>query len=494
MTRRILILAAAMVVLVGCAEPPPRARRVLPAVASEQRRAYDETVTGMFLSLVDFETDADGREGFAQADWFRLVNPGPGDGAKFVVNMTSTGAGALQADLSPGSALVLDVPGVTDLSDYTLLSMAVHSETLRDDFRVTLETDAGIHRSGGHLLRPGWNMVHVDLQRLRRRRGVDLTGVRRIRWDFPRAAGPLRIRLDDVLLIDNDRVIRPTPPGVILRKSGLDWTIQLPGRDEPMRLSQGDDGLWRLGDVQTNLTLRDPDGNAPADPLTMLGERSLGEVQLLETNRVRTRLAVTWFFPSRAGEWASLAVRRVRWEHTFYADGRWVTHMEINNAGGQPIGAVRIDARRPVAWSNGAVAAEMEQEFAGPVGRWNWMAAGDTRFARAYRRQYARPGRIETTLGGEPTTADANGYDVSQGCHVVRGRDGLCRFELIPPPEGLVNPVVRVENIGPGEITAAAEGLAIRTWASSADGEVVLVIPGEVHKPLSVEFRGPAAE
>ncbi len=494
MTRRIVILAAVMVVLVGCAEPPPRARRVLPAVASEQRRAYDETVTGMFLSLVDFETDADGREGFAQANWFGLVNPGPGDAARFVVNVTSTGAGALQADLSPGSALVLDVPGVTDLSDYTLLSVAVHSETLRDDFRVTLETDGGSHRSPGHLLRPGWNMVHVDLQRLRRRGRVDLTGVRRIRWDFPRAAGPVRIRLDDILLIDNARVIRPTPPGVILRKSGLDWSIQLPGRDEAMPLLQSDDGLWRLGDAQPTLTLTRPDGNAPPESLTMLGERSLGEVQLLETNRVRTRLAVTWFFPSRAGEWASLAVRRVRWEHTFYADGRWVTHMEINNAGGTPIGAVRIDARRPVAWSSGAIASETQQPFAGPVGRWNWLSAGQTRFAEAYRRQYTRPGRIETTLGGEPTTAGRDGYDASQGCHVVRAREGLCRFRLIPPPEGLINPVVRVEGVGVGEVTAAAEGLAIRTWARSDAGGVVLVIPGEVRKPLSVEFRGPAAE
>lgn len=488
MTRRILILAAMALVCVGCGETPTPTRRLRPAVASEQRRTYGETVTGLFLSLVDFETDADGRPGYEQADWFEVTNPSQGDEAKFAANITSTGAGALQVDLSPDSGLVLSVPGVTDLTGYTLLSMAVHSETLRDDLRVTLVTDRGSYRSGGHLVRPGWNVVHVDLQRLRRRRGVDLSGVRRIRWDFPRAAGPLRIRLDDVLLIDNQRTIQPTPPGVTLRKSGLDWRIELPGRERPMRLAQGDDGLWRLGADQPTLRLigeRGPDAN---EPLAPLGRRTRGEVELLESNAVRTRLASTWYYPERAGEWASMAVRRVRWEYTFYADGRWVTHLAVNNAGGGPVESVRIYPGRRVAFSDGRIADHRAEPFTGPVGRWNWLACTTDRRAETYLRQYARPGRVQPHRTGEPP-ADGDGYDESQGCYVVAGREGLCRFRLIPPPEGLVNPVVRVTGMPGGDVTAGAEGMSIRTLSRSGDDSVVAVIPGEVGAPLWVEVR-----
>jgi hypothetical protein len=461
-------------------------------VASAQQRAYDETVTGLFLSLVDFETDAEGLPGYEQVDWFGLTGPSGGDKLTFAANITSTGAGALQADLSPGSGLVLDVPGVTDLSDYTLLSTAIHSETLRDDLRITLVTDRGSHRSEGHLVRPGWNVVHVDLQRLRARRGVDLTGVRRIRWDFPRSAGPVRIRLDDVLLIDNAREVLPTPPGVTLRKNGLDWRIDLAGRDDPLHLSQGDDGLWRLGEAQPKLTLIAPEGADANDPLAPLGSRTRGEVELLETNDVRTRLAVRWFFPDRAGEWASMAVRQVRWEYTFYADGRWVTHLSLNSAGGGSIREIRIAPPQVVAWSDGKIAPGLRAPFTGPVGRWSWLSAGENPPGREFLRQYAEPGSIRPILAGEADQpgSSGGGYDPSQGCYVVMARRGACRFELIPPAGGLVSPVVRVTGLGEGKVTAAAEGLALRTIARGRRDSVLLIVPGTLAEPLTIEVRG----
>ncbi|KKK72195.1 hypothetical protein LCGC14_2906330 [marine sediment metagenome] len=71
-----------------------------------QQRAYAEAVTGRFVSLADFEPSGLGwRPGHRQLEDFRITPAGRGR-LKFVVNITRTGAGAMQADLPGGASLV----------------------------------------------------------------------------------------------------------------------------------------------------------------------------------------------------------------------------------------------------------------------------------------------------------------------------------------------------------------------------------------------------
>ena len=315
-------------------------------LAVQQVRAYPETVTGLFVSLADFETVAGtvGEKGFEQVESFRIT-PAAGGERRLVVNVTRTGAGAMQVRLARGAALVFDMPGVYDFSGYSLLSLAVHSRTLRDDLRITLTTDGASWRSHRTLLKPGWNNVLVDIQRLKYVRGFDLAGVRTMRMEFPDAGGAVRFNLDDVLLVNNRRMLTGAPDGVEIYKSGLDYTIRLRGRRTPVSLSQSPDGLWRGMALQPSVRLAGPDGNASGEgeSLELMGARRVGAVDVLEHNAIRVRIANVWYFPTRAGEWASLdGVRRIRWEYTFYGDGRWVAHVELNNAGGREISSVRI--------------------------------------------------------------------------------------------------------------------------------------------------------
>jgi len=458
----------------------------------QQAKAYPETTTGLFVSLADFESMPGGPKGFAQVKHFRIDPPRPGTGREFVVNITRTGA---------KSSLVFRPPGVYDFSPYTLLSMAVYSESLRDDLRITLTSDEASWNSHRTLVQPGWNNVLVDIQRLRNVRGFDLTGVQTVKITFADAAGPIRFHLDDILLINNRRTITPAPPGIELHKSGLDYRIEPAHGAGPIHLRQCDDGLWRLGSHQPVVQLASPGEPLGKDEerLEAMGRRKVGTVTVLENNAVRLRIANTWYFPARAGEWASLdGVRRIRWEYTFYGDGRWVTHVELNNAGGRPIGAVRIRWPRPVEWNGKDASADtLVKEFAGIVERWSCLLPPPTDQGGTFRTNYANPGKLRRRIVAEgvfaPADTDRNGFDESQGCYFLAAKRGHCRFTVLPPTEGLLHPVFRIFGRWTGPVSVNSQGLAVREVVRLADGSVLFALPGLLARPTEVEITGRAA-
>jgi len=483
----------------GSANRDREAPRPLP-LPVQQAKAYPETTTGLFVSLADFESIPGGPKGFDQVKHFRIDSPRPGTGHQFVVNITRTGAGALAVRLAPGSCLVFRPPGVYDFSPYTLLSLAVHSESLRDDLRITLTSDEASWSSHRTLVKPGWNNVLVDIQRLGNVRGFDLTGVRTVEITFADAAGPVGFHLDDILLINNRRTITPAPPGIELHKSGLDYRIDPAHGAGPIHLRQCDDGLWRLGAHQPLVQLASP-GEPLArneERLEAMGRRKVGTVEVLESNAVRLRIANTWYFPARAGEWASLdGVRRIRWEYTFYGDGRWVTHIELNNAGGRAIGAVRIRWPRPVEWDGQDVPTDTRvKEFAGIVERWSCLLPPPTDPGGTFRTNYASPGKLRRRIAAEgvfaPADTDRNGFDESQGCYFLAAERGHCRFTILPPAEGLLRPVFRVLGRWAGPVSVNSQGLAVREVVRLADGSVLFALPGLLARPTEVELAGRA--
>ena len=504
----------ALVPMPVAASAPPRApaEPMLPAVEPgqlrvdpeplpvQQAKAYPETATGRFLSLADFEDTPYGNRGFEQAAHFTTRGRGQTTPPRFVVTPSRTGAGALAAAVGPGDQLVFDLPYACDMSAYTLLLMALHSETLRDDLRVTLAGDKGTWTSPGALVRQGWNTVLIDIQRLGQAAGFDTRRVRRIVLRFANAAGEVGLALDDVMLIDNRRAIEPVPPGCELAKNGLDYVLRPAGRNERVRITQSADGLWRLGDGQGAIRLARRDGKLPvfADALEVMGDRRVGRVELLEHNPIRLRLANTWYFPSRGGEWASLAVRRIAWEHTLYADGRWVTHLTLNNAGGPDIAAVRIRTPATAAWHGGTVADTFEQrDFAGTAGRWSYLLAPPGDDQRLHEHGFQHPARLDVTLGGLIDQAGhpaRDGFDERQGCYVLVARRGNCRFTVVPGAAACVDPVFRVVGPWNGAARVSSEGLAIREVVKLPDGSALFCLPGRIDRPTAVEVVGEPAD
>jgi len=501
------VILAVFVALGGCQpngqgrSKPAAAPKLndVPPVSVQQLRAYPETVTRRFVPLCDFEDVPSGPKGHEQVKHFSIQPLGDGY-RKFVVNITRTGAGAMEVALMPRNRLVLAIPHVHDFTEYTLLSIALYSEALRDDLRVALKTDAASWQSHRTIVQPGWNNVLIDIQRLRHVRNFDSRKVRTLTVEFTDAAGQVTFNIDDIMLIDNRRLIKPTPQGVTLEKIGLDYSLALPGRKGPLKIAQSPDGLWRLGAQTPIVSLARPNESPAADreDLALMGPRRVGHIEVAEHNATRLRLTNIWYFPTRPGEWASLAVRQIRWDYTFYGDGRQVTHVELNNAGGTQIGKIRVRLTAHAAWTTGKIAGVlMVDRFAGAVGRWGFLYAPPGAKRDALHRGYITPGRIKPAMAVEAyASGDAgrDGFDESQDCYFVKAaQTGHCRFTIVPPPDGLTDAVFRIAGPWKPKPRVSVAGLGIQDVTAVADGSVLFILPGRIGYPLAVEVTGKIA-
>lgn len=461
------------------------------SLRADQRRVYPEAAAGRFVSLADFETYP-GRPAAAQGEQFQII-PNRADGTIQLDEANPrTGRGALAVHLPADQELIFTPPTAQDLRPYTLLSLAVRGERFRDDLRVILTSPAGSWTSSRTILQPGWNNVLIDIRRLDGQTDFDARNVRSITLRFD-AAGDARLVVDDVLLIDNTREIQPTPPGITLQKRGLDYTVRLPGREEPVRFAQCEDGLWRLGVHQPMVQFVGPDEPLPAggESIGYLGAHRVGRVEVPEHNSLRLRIANTWYFPARAG--VSPEARHVRWTATFYADGRWVNHVELSNAGGRPIRAAGFSLpRRQATWSDGLISrTRRETDFVGPVTHWSYLLPPAGPDVPPLQDNYTCPARIDTTLGladcFAPGDLGRDGFDESQGCYFLASRNGLCRFTVHPAVGSLLRPVFRIMGPFDGPVSVNSRGLAIRDVVRLSGGSILFVFPEDVTSPTAVE-------
>jgi len=490
------------VLLAGCPgskpKPPSKPEPRLAPLPIQQAQAYEETVTGLFVSLADFEDASDGSKGHSQVEHFSITPATKRGACKFVVNITRTGGGALEANLGPGAGLTFSSPDIHDFTGYALLTMALYSEALRDDLRVTLVSQRGSWTSGRTLVTPGWNNVMIDIRRLSDLKHFSTESVRQVNIAFADAIGDVTFNIDDIMLIDNRRRIQPTPPGVKLLKNGLNYELTLPGGKKPIALSQSPDGLWRMPGRRCMVQI-----SAKQDPLvpgkedlSLMGRRRVGRVEIPEHNELRIRLVNTWYFPTRAGEWASLAIRRIRWSHTIYADGTWITNAELNNAGGKAIRQVGLFLDRKAAWRDAVMSSErIESNFAGPVARWTYMTPGPDADGKAAMEQYVNPGRIEIHMGrrdiNPPGDANKDRFDESRGCYSLwANQAGHCRFTFRPPDRGRENAVFHVTGPWDKAVSVNAAGAAIRNVIRLDDGSVLFVLPGKTASPRRIEVVG----
>ncbi len=500
MNRQLALVTMVVSLVGGCDESPrpvecPRAPRRGISVTVQQINTYPQVRGSVFVSLADFESSPVRGAGDKQTEHFSF-DPGrdSGDHA-FTVSVIRTGMGAMRVKLAPDAELVFAVPDVHDFSEYTLLSLSLHHEGFRDDLRVKLVSESGSWTSHPHLVKEGWNTVLVDLRPLRKVAGLDLTRVREIHLTFCDARRGVQFCLDDILLIDNCRVLKPTPAGITLERAGLDYTLTLPGWDEPLRIKQGADGLWRVEGCSAVLRLQGPGEQVveKGEQLGVMGDRRMGRMEVMELNRLRVRLANTWYFPTHAPQGISLDVKKIRWEYTFYPDGRWVTFLGLNDSGGKEIDSMEIVLDREAAWGDGAMRTRLfVRGLTGGVGRWAYLLVPDVPHGEVLLRDYLHPGRVHPG-GGKLTTPPVGSggeesFDSHQGCYVLKGLHGNCRFTVFPAPNGLLNGVFRVLGNWRGRVHVSSQGLVIRSVAHLSDGSLLFSIPGLVDLPAQIEI------
>jgi hypothetical protein len=208
------------------------------------------------------------------------------------------------------------------------------------------------------------------------------------------------------------------------------------------------------------------------------------------------RWASTWYFPPELGLWRHTEVRQLRWEYTFYGDGRCVTCLHLSNAGGPDVAQVRLLAGREAAWSDGAIAAQYHAaNLPGQEGQWAWLTCPAGPQAADLLASYARPPAAKILLGrpaGDSQGAQVAGgvFDRREGCYVARAAGGHCRLELTVADTPLPRPVFRIQGDWAGPIVASYAGMPIRPvvrWQNQA----MAVMDDVLTSPSIVEFAGP---
>ncbi len=458
---------------------------------ASRKAVFAEAATDRFVTLVDFELF----DGPAQAKWFSVGPDARSGTAAYSKKRPRTGDGCLAGTIEKGGFLSARLPEAVDISSYTLIGLAIRVERTRDDLICTLHSRANRRGLAPKLLRAGWNAVYLDVHRAELWDGFDETALTGFRIEFESAAGPVVFSLDDLVLIDNRRDISPVPPGVELHRCGLGYTVRVAEEADAHTFARGRDGLWRMGEEAALSfdALRKP-SLGRLGPLGPLAGPGAGEIALLESSPVRLRIRNAWYFPPRHGAWYMPAVRHIIREHTWYAGGRRVTHIRLNNAGGEPIRRVTIDlGRREAAWASGETGPRRHEEnFVGPVASWSYLVA--PAFGRRWMANYRSPGRLEPVIADgdvfAPGDGDRDRFDESQGCYCLQARDGRCRFRVIPGAAALKRPVVRVMGPWNGDVSINVEGRAVREYARLDDGSVLFCLPQDVDRPVFVELSG----
>jgi hypothetical protein len=366
------LLAAAMHSF-GCNEPVPQVAAAPSQSRTDQLRGhYPDLASGRFAVLADFEDDA-------QFELFHMQGPAAAadDAGPSPDGVRETGGRCLRVHFSSEDCrLVANNASARawllkrDWRPYTLLVMSVFSPA--DGVRLTVELRGGQAERAAHTaahweLRNGWNVLRFDLGEAGQY--VPLDEISEIGWSVAGAAGPLQVRIDDVLLADNrtDMFGAPDGPegtlyvqhegrrlnvgaarrfelgfanGQVVRWYALDRDparlYDLVGRGNtlgpmPVRLSPG--GEWANEADWRWLLAGEADGGAIAT-----------HQRLVEVNPVRAIVECVWSRRDEAG--GSGGAELARWLYVIYPTGQVYVTVDCGGGEASPEGEIGLAVSR----------------------------------------------------------------------------------------------------------------------------------------------------
>jgi len=227
------------------------------------------------------------------------------------------------------------------------------------------------------------------------------------------------------------------------------------------------------------------------ESLSMLGDRRVGVVEVQEHNALRLRIANTWYFRASPGQWLTQECRRVRWEYTFYWDGRWVTQVRLDVSDESGPGAYRLSLPSEAAWSDGQRASSRIFSLAASDHR-EFLTAPDTPDRPAVEEAFLHPPRLSVSSpASRPSVSGAaeGTFDRAQGCFVVDGSAGLTRFTLGGGAPG-VSSVIRLLRWPGTQAVINADGWSIRQYVRLGDQSLLFAV-GQRPAGQSVEVSLP---
>ncbi|HEV7298097.1 MAG TPA: hypothetical protein VGN72_01950 [Tepidisphaeraceae bacterium] len=125
------------------------------------------------------------------------------------------------------------------------------------------------------------------------------------------------------------------------------------------------------------------------------------------------------------------------------------------------------------------------------------MPTGNTvgRDYAAFAQQHERPGVLEVpSAQGELdrlSTGDANndGYNEISGAYRISARGSRLDVTIDPQQRPLIQPLLEIANLPPGEVQATIEGKWLPVFGRTANGNVLIAVPSTLQRPTVVSVK-----
>jgi len=333
----------------GCGPKPAAESSYEPALAPTTDRlvaTYDDLASKRFQVLADFETPE-------QGTLFKLASGAQLNPLAITVERArfETGVGSLKMSLANSSQQIVTLDSYDsnwalyrDWSKYHLLLMSVFSPREFGGFTFSVRSGTDIrltYRHGRIFLKPGWNLIRIDLARMGDE--INLADVREMRFWCEPLDTPIELYLDDVILVNNEKKVFGQPesePGELyVTAKGRRLLVGAAERFE-LVFARGQIIQWfdlshdparvhnlvGLGSLGPNPVVI----SGGLNPMVRLDDNTqwsgLGASvesyqSLLDVNALRAVIVSEWRFGT-AGEPASEANPYHRWTYSIYPNGR----------------------------------------------------------------------------------------------------------------------------------------------------------------------------
>lgn len=516
--------------------------------------AYPDLAGSRFQTIADFE-DPD------QAAMFRKASGETLATLSISTEQTrkDTGRSSLQVSLTNrgDQILAMDQPGSRwplphDWSRYHLLLVSVHSSRDLPGFSTSLcsGTQGGLaYDHPAVVLQAGWNLIRMDLATAGEY--LDLRDVRELRFGCPELEAPVDLFLDDIILVDNRKLLFGTPTlrphELYAQSAGQRLFIGSAERFE-LAFENGLVAGWYDLGRDTN-RVRNLAGGAPLGPRITLSAEGGGTLpaatdcqqQLIELSEMRMvlegrcRLASSGQ-PTGNGE--------LRWQYTIYPDGRvclgyssphasaggeaytyslrigcdaqadFVRHLGGADAGstsyalfsraGRGLADLLIVPSGPVqpptpfdnadqigiAWE--LPAGDEGVSFAGMLRIWP-PDIDSPEQALVLAADYAEPLPIAVDIGSlsptEQGDLDNDGFIESEGCYALRLDGNLARVRLDGRRTLRFSPVFKIVNSSACDVWAYRDGRQMRRTCRDLRGNVLFMVEGVITNEVLIEVH-----
>ena len=469
--------------------PKPVAPKPAVSLYDQQKKVYFEAKTGKFYELFH-----SGKRSFGQLSLhgFEVDQ----------IEKTSdckTGSQSWAIKIEPAQVLRVEINDSISCKPFLLGLLGAKFKNYRNDLQISFvyADDAKITWSNLQT-KPGWNEILVDLQEKRDSKLFD-ADIKAVEISFTNSKSPVEIKLNDILLVNNSKNLFDVK-GLKIRRSGLGWSVWNRAGNLLLKV-ENTEGLIRLTDPGVEVVFKKLNKSATekflseSKSLSLIGKNIISSCDLLELNKLRMRLKISWLFPSQLGGWSPVYAKQIQFFVTVYPDGRIFYQTAFKNlrySAFKKISAAEIKFASPgqentgFVWQNGIRSNRLlVNDLISEMQKFSCLSLYSSIFpAPEIIPNFLKPSKID-----QLRFIKFIGFDKSTGQYVLKTHSDKSSFRLnLNKNSKLFNPVFLIKGSFEKMPIVSSGGESISTKVLTKSGDLLFVLNKNVIAPVVIEI------